>query len=368
MKKLCLFLCCFFISGCFGSSSQIVITPKDILTIQIPDKQYGKFLKDAWDQMYPQWKQYIQFVEKPYTFTQVFDTDIIWTNDIDVQYLYGLLTSIDNHTYAYDVSDTMMHQQNASVFVPIMGSGLILCYDEDTADMRKDAYFMKEDYHHSREMEYVFPFFVDCFVQDGIVSVDTLMDEEQMIYALKAYKEMYTAFGWSDDTYENDKVLDDVSYGLYDSSLLIGANMSIGVQKKPTYEGVQVPSYMQTYGFSIQKNCQDVAFANVFLSFVRSYEGIQALIKSKYGVALIQKKDIDDFKIYDAVYKDMVSIMSTYTLYPSVYLEENPSLSLYKIWKESDIIAYIQNYICGDIREEEVVSKIKAEILRMMYT
>ena len=367
MRRLCLFLFCLFISGCVHTQSQ-TITPNGVLSIQVPDEKYASYLKYAWSKKYPQWKNQVKFVVKPYTFTQSFDTDIIWTNDIDIKYLHAMLVTFDDIPYTYDVAKTMIQKEDKYEYVPIMAKGLMMFYNSRKVDETDDYEKIKGNYHYSRNMEYVFPFFVDCFRDDDIVSIKEIIYEEKMIQALKDYKKMYQTLAFSDDTLANEVLLNDTDYGLYDSSLQLGYHQEdIGVQKKPTYKGKAYPSFMQTYGFAVQKECEDIQFANLFLSFARSYEGLQAFIQSQYGVVLLQEKDIKDFKIYDYTYQEMVRIMNTHHLYPNVRIQENPAYSLYKLWTQSDIVGYIQNYICGNKREEDVVKDIQNEFTNLVY-
>lgn len=366
MRRLCLFLFCFLLSSCVHTQTQS-ITPKGILSIQIPNERYASLLKDAWSKEYPQWKNHVEFVVKPYVFTQSFDTDIIWTNDIDIQYLHTLLVTFDNISYTYDLEKSMIRKEDRYQYVPIMTKGLLMVYNnklEEVCDYEK----IKGNFHYSHNMEYVFPFFADCFKSDNIVSINELINDEKLIRTLQDYKTMYEELKFSDNTLYNEVLLDNMDYGLYDSSLLFDNDEEdIGVQKKPTYKGNMYPSFMQTYGFAVRKECEDIAFANLFLSFVRSYEGLQAFIKSQYGVVLLQEESIKDFKIYDNTYKEMIRIMSTYDLYPNVFIQENPTYSLYKLWMQGNIAGYIQNYICGNKRAEDVAKDIQDEFLHLVY-
>lgn len=369
MKKYYLIILSFFVSGCFATHSEQVYEPTSTLTIQIPDETYAKNLKEAWRRQYPEWENLIEIEVESYAFTQSLEADIVWTNDLDVRYILGKLYEFENVSFAYDYEEDTIREELTSIFVPVVAEGSLFFYDASKTDPIEDFKDMEEGvYHHSRAMESTFPFFVQCFEENGIVSMNALMDVDKMKEALATYKSLYTTLSWSDDINRNDALLYKASYGLYNNNLWSEEeDTSIHVQKMPSLYGEEVSPFMITYGFAIQKDCVDTTFAEIFLSFVRSYEGLQALIDSKYQVALIQQEEVKDFSIYERTYQEMIHYMQESRLYPDVNIQEKPSLNLYKFWLRSNVTSILQNYICGNLSETKVVKQIQEELTQWVY-
>ena len=343
------------------------------LQVEVSNKAYGKALVSLWNTLYPEQKDAIHIVSPDNCFHQQFYHDIEWVNDCDAlsKRTYALAFDI---TSAYDVPSSLKRTSLEDYFQPIEGKGMLFVY----AQPMLDTYSIKEDeisdfmnyrnphmYYYNHYADQILPLWLSHYDPDSGVSMEDIFMEDAFLDCIQQMKDFYHEHQLEDDPYHATNFFTQGYFsGLFPSQEIkkqpYYASQQLHIKPMPSLDEQGYSPYADTYGFMVNKDCPYPNCAKAFMNMVRSKAGIQAYLDHNDGVVLLQKEDISDFHIYDALNKEMIQAMNGSRLWSMGAIKEKPSIHYKDLYLKTNIVSILQNGIVANKSAKTIQKEIHA--------
>lgn len=349
------------------------------LRIAVEEEAYGEALVALWNKTYPQHKDAISYgvttapqIYQKYMDSSSFAYDVVWgkdtylfsfaqhSYDMDINLLQDMEITVPNHYY----------ENIPILYVPMRAEGMIFAYKEEKLQaLGQDASIMEsfekmiewnqeKVYFHTNYAYHVDPLLTSSFLlfQNG---KDAGFDTKEFHNSLKLYKQLYQDLKLKDETtnMNNYFVTDEYVSGLVGTWMNFDGQ-GLHFQKMPTYQGKQLMTMANSYGYFIKK---DTAYPNAtkaLLKLIRSQEGMQAYIESSYVFPILDEHMLETFTFQNENQKE-ISDALRYSQPQQVWGQYyNPTTSVYDIYFKTSILEQIQKYVTDEIELSDCLDEI----------
>jgi len=324
------------------------IEEKAVIVISVESILFGDAIVKLWNETYPQHKGVVEYrVVGDY-----FDisTDIIYGRMDEIFAMQNQCLSFSNSYFIYDsMRAYYLFSDGEVIFHPMYFEGLVFAYNEtmlrelgistldgngdglpEAVDSFEKLFLLAEQWkeeppiYKEKELEFIFPFVfndrgtVYPFLTAGGWNLENPKDFEflaalEFIYELGNYK---WSFKGEIDSWQYEQVMKKesapfslVGDWMYYERYQIENQAKIRYAKFPTYQGRQLKSLVNIYGYSINGDTKYPRAAMKLMNLLQSNQGYQIVIDYGEHIAVIPEEVFSNVNIDD---QRMIEWMKAY--------------------------------------------------------
>lgn len=385
MKRILLCISIFILQACSVNNDHSMVYSNTVLykpeqgaklIVYVSDLSVGEFLIELWNQTYEEYTGMISIT------TDIKKSDVYWTSDNEVMKSNENGYIIKNLSVDNPCPDVFIKKEIENMFYPIYGNGMVFVWNKETAkhygihdEVLKDFKQLKDieqGYYFHRNLDSIAPFFLYKRDQNVAISMNDLFKDDFLNRYIQ-YRNFYNDLNIQDNTLDDKVFYEDNGYisGLVSMKDIKKTtsyeNMHLAFIPMPSYDGKQLHTILDTYGFVIKPDCKYPEAALAFLQMLRSDQGIKKSIDNGL-YPLLSKEDIEEIGIYDSYVKQILLAMHDSQLRNTSYIKEKSSIQIEELIEDSDFISLLQNSLYEEENHKIFLQKVRKSVVHWIYT